>query len=71
MGHYGYLQVKNGITTENYSTFGISVKIEYSELFAKALELTLKFSFMFPLQSCYIQIYSIEKRNSFSCGIRA
>jgi hypothetical protein len=54
MEHYGYLQVKNGITSENYGTFGISVKLEYSELFAKALEVTLKFSFIFPLQSCYL-----------------
>jgi hypothetical protein len=61
MEHYGYLQVKNGITSENYSTFGISVKIEYSELFDKALELTLKFPFIFPLQSCCLQIYSTEK----------
>jgi len=66
MEHCGYLQVKNGITSENYGTFGISIMIEYSELFAKALELTLKFSLIFPLQSCCLQ-----KQNSFSCGIRA
>jgi hypothetical protein len=61
MEHYVYLQVKNGITRENYGTFGISVKVDYTELFAKALELTLEFSFIFPLQSCYLQINAIEK----------
>jgi len=61
MKHYGYLQVQNRIARKNYGMFGISVKIEYSELFAKALELTLKFSLNFPLQSCYLQINSIEK----------
>jgi hypothetical protein len=61
MEHYGYLQVKNGITSENFGMFWIFVKIEYSELFAKALELTLKFSVTFPLQSCSLQINSIEK----------
>jgi hypothetical protein len=42
MEHYDYLQVKNRIASENYGVFGISVKIEYSELIAKTLELTLK-----------------------------
>jgi len=41
--HYGYLQVKNRIASENYGMLGISVRIEYSELFTKALELTLNF----------------------------
>jgi hypothetical protein len=59
--YYGYLQIKDGITSENYGTFGTSVKIEYSELFAKTLELTLKFSFTIPLQSCYLHINCIEK----------
>jgi hypothetical protein len=61
MEHYGYLQVKNGSTSENYGTFGISIKLENSELNAKALDLTLKFSFIFRLQSCNLHINSIEK----------